>query len=92
MLNCKQGDLAMIVRGCEKHLGYIYLILSSAGIGPCLDNHGNVRIAQRWNIDGTFTTASGFKGSILADDMLRPIRPDALDSEESEEYEWVQHA
>ena len=70
MLNCKQGDLAILVRSYAGNEGAIVVCLELSE--PDFDSpssHG-----PRWLVDKEFVTSLGYRTRTLADAHLRPLR------------------
>lgn len=74
-LNCKPGDLAVLVRSvcgnegklcrCERFLGKVLF--------RWLD--GTLSVMPAWKVDRAFLVSSGRMNDVVPDCFLRPIRP-----------------
>ena len=73
-LNCKQGDLAVIVRSYAGNEG---AVVTCRRLIPAWARHGvdgKLRIGPGWETDRNFVKANGLVDNIVADDQLRPLR------------------
>lgn len=76
-MNCKQGDLAIVVRSSSGlNLGKIVRCLERFD-GPWIGNE----YFPGWRIDATLIDKRGRTQNVIADEALRPIR----DNEERDE-------
>lgn len=81
-MNCKPGDLAIIVKSWAGNEGKIVQCVKYLGILATSDAFGNTTNEPCWAIDRPLQDAVGGVDNILCDDQLRPIRPqpdDAVD-------------
>lgn len=77
-MNCKPGDLAVIVRSLANNEGKIVRIVEFAG-------RVDFQIRGRcvaWVIDPAIHAAQGGMVDVMPDDSLRPIRPGDISDEE----------
>ena len=70
MLNCKQGDLAVIVRSAAGNEGRIVRCVSFRGYVT----EGVIYGGARWNVEPAVPRSDGGTIDHLADDNLRPLR------------------
>ena len=68
-MNCKQGDLAVIVRSLAGHEGKIICCLRLAPMGG-----NNVFPGPRWEIDRHLAGSLGTQNMTIADCAMRPLR------------------
>lgn len=73
-MNCKVGDIAVVVRGrtCDKHVGRLVKILEAELGRPgywLIESVGETPLEDDWG---------PVKRTHCADSRLRPIRPDEL--------------
>ena len=92
-LNCKQGDLAIIVKSAAGNEGKIVRCVEYMGVlSHVTDTNGEIwryRYAPRpvWRIDRTITFRNPFgfgddaQVGYCSDDVLRPLRGDVDDEE-----------
>jgi hypothetical protein len=80
-MNCKQGDLAIVVRSEIGNLGRIIRVLKcfERGWGP------------EWSYEGNLVCPPGALDGRVSDAALRPLRGDLLD-EETETGRELVHA
>jgi hypothetical protein len=69
-MNCKPGDLAMVVRSVMGNDGRIVQCLRLAGGIACAGY-------PVWEIDTELLGILGYKDNFIADNQLRPITPPA---------------
>lgn len=95
-LNCKQGDIAIIVKSTVGNEGKIVRCLEFAGVLDALpDVHGKVRYYRGdprpvWKIDRAINFGNGFyvvQIEYCSDEYLRPLRGDLEDDTITEEKE-----
>ena len=73
MLNCKKGDLAVIVNSAAGNEGKIVRCLDY--IGLCEWDHiDGVRLNETWRIDQKLPPFDGFDDDTIEDHRLRPLR------------------
>lgn len=79
-MNCKQGDLAIIVKSNAGNEGKIVRCLRLVGEARSSDG---IRMAGecRWEIDRPIPTDLGDTATSVRDAWLRPIRDDLLNDE-----------
>ena len=87
-MNCKQGDLAIVVRSCAGNEGKIVTYVRYMGYGYV--NLNNVFITDGipgwnehvWEIDRLLPDKTGKIGNFAYDSQLRPLRGNLTDDEE----------
>lgn len=82
-MNCKQGDLAILVRSGSGNEGKIVRCLRFVGEVPGW--YGD----DRWETDTILPGCFGGKTNTAQDAWLRPLRGDLLDEETEKEKELV---
>jgi hypothetical protein len=80
-MNCKQGDLAVIVRSHAGNEGKLVRCLELIGLRCWFEADGSVSTLWTWRIDTPLFNAEGELFPDIADDQLRPIRPGEGDDE-----------
>lgn len=85
-MNCKQGDLAIVVRSCAGNEGKIVRCLEWIGCAP-EDDLMDSKYVDCWRTDVGLKTAWGLVVYYAKDSWLRPIRGDLLDNETERETE-----
>jgi hypothetical protein len=88
-MNCKPGDLAMVVRAINaRNLGKIVQVVSFV---PALKwrTPNGYRIAGGWRLDAPTQGWDGGWNGLIPDDCLRPIR-DPGDDAADETLDWKQ--
>jgi hypothetical protein len=73
-LNCKQGDLAVIVRSYAGNEGAVVTCLRLIPNWTRPGLRGGWRTGPGWETDRNFVKANGLVDNIVADDQLRPLR------------------
>lgn len=73
-MNCKQGDLAIIVQSVCGNEGKVVKCLEYAGVFKCTSN-GVVGFYDYWKTDTFITFEGGRRDNEIRDCVLRPIRP-----------------
>lgn len=80
-MNCKPGDLAMVVKG--RSVGVVCTCIRLASIGETLDLGYDVELdGPMWVTDKSFQSTWGDWDCLMFDDFLRPLRDpgdDAVD-------------
>lgn len=78
-MNCKQGDLAIVVQSLAGNEGKIVRCLEFVGTGRC--DAGTILVAPNgrahadlWRTDATIHTDTGSTTRLMSDSLLRPIR------------------
>ena len=74
-LNCKEGDLAVIVRSSAGNEGKIVRCIRLRGLMP-QRYPGGVELHPSWEIDRPLTGWDGTVGNNIEDSRLRPLRGD----------------
>lgn len=75
-MNCKPGDLAVVVRSTAGNEGKLLQCIRYLG---CVDGFiGN----DYWEVDRRVPTLCGFHEPYMRDSYLRPIRPGDISDEE----------
>ena len=80
-MNCKQGDLAVIVRSIAGNEGKIVRCLELDPAHHFLSPALEVSVRPAWRVDRLLPAWSGCTHSFVADCNLRPIRGDEGDDE-----------
>lgn len=77
-MNCKQGDVAIIV-ACHvrENVGKVVTCLRLAP-GYYTTHRGIVHMPYAWEIDQAVKTVVGVDSAFIDDACLKPIRPDEL--------------
>lgn len=78
-MNCKPGDLAVIVKSFAGNEGKIVRCLRLATESEIKE--ADFRPMPIWVIDRPLRTTWGFHRALAADEFLRPIRPSEGDDE-----------
>jgi len=85
-MNCKQGDLAIVVKSVAGNEGKIVRCVRF--IGKDVNSDGEpMQGDDRWEVDTEMVTFLGSKVRSVQDSCLRPIRGDLLDEETEREME-----
>ena len=97
-MNCKQGDMAIIVRGpAQEYIGVTVRCLEFVG-SPCgltardgrTIHTNNPETVDFWRVDGWFKyynpDGENFEMDIVSDAYLMPITPPAQEDETTQEY------
>lgn len=71
-MNCKQGDLAVVVRSWAGNEGRIVRCVRLATFGEILT--AGFRDVPTWVIDQKMPSRMGFKVHLAEDEKLRPVR------------------
>lgn len=94
-LNCKPGDLAVIVKAPKnsKNLGRFVRCVAFEGLVPWTCDGGKVRDLPTWRIDvrlGRPITHEQYRDWdwLISDELLRPIRDPGEDARD-ETLEWL---
>jgi len=87
-MNCKQGDLAIIVKSRAGNEGKIVRCLKLTGIKPYFGVDGSLRDVWEWEIDSFVVNAGGKLVNYAPDDQLRLIR-DPGDDAQDETLQWL---
>ena len=74
-LNCKEGDLAVIVRSTAGNEGKIVRCVRLRGLKPQA-YPDRVELAPSWEVDRPLVGWNGTVGNNIEDSRLRPIRDD----------------
>ena len=83
-MNCKPGQMAMVVRGEPKeNLGRVVRVLERVG-NPSELIHGCVL----WFYEGDLSMGDGTRAEAVADDCLRPLK-DPGDDARDETLSWL---
>jgi len=77
-MNCKEGEMAFIVRSDAGNEGKIVTCVKYLGRTWWRDNNGITFIDHTWRIDRKLPAWSGKMGDTIRDKQLRPIRPGDL--------------
>lgn len=81
-MNCRQGDLAVIVRSEAGNAGKIVRCIRLIGLEEWFGLNGNLILDYTWEIDRPLKGWAGDESPKIRDGLLRPIRPqpdDAVD-------------
>ena len=79
-LNCKQGDLAIVVNSVAGNEGKIVRCVKFIGRVDFLDIGDSIKNGAAWEVDPPLPGLDGRLGSDCLDEDLRPIKPlDELD-------------
>lgn len=81
-MNCKPGDLAVVIRSEAGNEGRIVRCVKLIGLTTWLSSDGSIRQAWKWEIDQRLPDWKGFAGNAMPDDCLHPIRPPGKPVEE----------
>jgi hypothetical protein len=73
-LNCKQGDLAVVVRSAAGNEGAIVTCLRLIPDWTRWGADGRLRTGPAWETDRQFVKVTGVVDCIVADAHLRPLR------------------
>lgn len=73
-MNCKQGDLAVIVKSAAGNEGKIVTCVRLLGSMQWRHPDGRMHSCSTWEIDGVIKGWSWQMSNTIADDQLRPIR------------------
>ena len=73
-MNCKQGDLAIMVRSAANNEGKIFWCVRFAPLSFWMRKDGSIRVEAAWLVDPPARSFDGFIVEHLADSDLRPIR------------------
>lgn len=84
-MNCKQGDLAIVVKSWAGNEGKIVRCIKYAGVQPWQDGED----LPSWEIDIDLPGVYGPPENIIADEQLRPIR-DPGDDAQDETLTWLE--
>lgn len=88
-LNCKPGDLAVIVRSVlGKSVGRIVFIKRLSMVVGLRRPDGTIKPGPVWEVDQEIKGWSGEKHHFVCDSDLRPIRPHG-DDEADESKAWL---
>ena len=85
-LNCKPGDLAVIVRSSAGNEGKIVRCLELIPADKWLAEDGRVNSAPTWRIDIALRGWAGDFSRFVRDEQVRPIRDN---DGEDETLQWV---
>lgn len=80
-LNCKEGDLAIVVRSEAGNEGKIVRCLRFRGVMPYVSRDGSRSVVPSWEIDVSLPGWGGEAGNNIEDFRLRPIRGENGDDE-----------
>ena len=84
-MNCRQGDLAMIVWSMASNEGVFVTCVNKLGWFKDADT---LDVRFWWEIDRSLPDKFGIMDTICCDDQLRPIRPHG-DDETDESTAWL---
>ena len=92
-MNCRAGDLALIIRGFPQHLGKLVTCVELVPVGTIVNTHSGPAFLRCdcpiWRIDRplayVMTNGVTAEAPFAADNALQPIRP-----ERDEDLEMVQ--
>lgn len=89
-MNCKQGDLAIIVRSYSGNEGKIVrcIKIRETNCSSLLPDGSFSSPDVWWEIDQTLPSWNGLPGDDIADSQLRPIR-DPGDDAQDESKAWL---
>ena len=73
-MNCKQGDLAVIVRSYAGNEGKIVQCLRFVPNWIRIGADGWECCGPAWEVDRTLPKMTGWRSNIIADSQLRPLR------------------
>ena len=73
-MNCKQGDLAIMVRSAANNEGKIFLCVRFIPLHSWMRKDGSIRAEAAWLVDPPTSDFNGWIVEHLADSDLRPIR------------------
>jgi hypothetical protein len=87
-MNCKPGDLAVVVKACGPNIGKIVRCIAFLPAHKVLTSRGK-EILACWSIDPPLPShMAGVLADVAPDDWLRPIR-DPGDDAIDESRAWV---
>lgn len=86
-MNCKPGDLALIVRSSSGNVGKIVVCIKMVGMYRWLQPDGNSFISPCWLIDRNLRGWDGTTDAFVPDVCLRPLR-DPGDDAKDETLRW----
>lgn len=75
-MNCKQGDLAVIVHSVMGNEGKVVTCLRFLGTVQFVQCDDSIKSKPAWEIDRYLPTTLGVLSNVIADHRLRPLRPD----------------
>lgn len=81
-MNCKPGDLAVVIKSDAGNEGVILRCIRLSGVASWLGPRGETTLSPVWKVDRLLTDWQGASNDEIADDQLRPIRDpgdDAID-------------
>ena len=81
-MNCKQGDLAIIVESAADNAGKIVRCVKAAGVCSMFDRHGTRRTEAAWEVDPPLPGWAGDVHNKVFDAQLRPIRDPGDDAKD----------
>ena len=85
-MNCKLGDVAIVVNSIRGNLGKVVMCLEYVGLVRWLNNDGSSVECPTWKTDTDFNNPLPIFTYLIADDQLRPLRDtDGTD----ETLEWA---
>lgn len=80
-MNCKQGDLAIIVKSYAGNEGKVVRCVEAVGMELWDMPDGTSELAFTWRMDRALRSFTGRLHDLVRDEHLRPIRPDEGDDE-----------
>jgi hypothetical protein len=86
-MNCKQGDLAVIVRSDAGNAGKIVRCLRLVGNQLWVDLYGRRVSCATWEVDRELVGWGGDRFNLISDDQLRPLRDPGEDAKD-ETLQW----
>jgi hypothetical protein len=81
-MNCKQGDIAIVVRSQAGNEGKIVRCLQLIPAFMWVNRDGSTDILPSWEIDIPLKGVDGDVEPVIADNQLRPIRPGDISDDE----------
>lgn len=81
-MNCKQGDLAIVVRSSTGIEGKIVRCVRFLGEKAWMEPGGRIEICDTWQIDQVLQGWDGDFASAMPDDQLLPIRDPGDDAKD----------
>lgn len=87
-MNCKPGDLAIIVRSVAGNEGKIVRCIKYAGKIRWLVIGGGEEFKESWEVDSLIRSIDGTRTNLIKDDQLRPISDPGEDAQD-ETLQWL---